>query len=223
MDFYRSTLPDEIYQKLKVDILSGNFVMGQQLAEHQLSQQYGVSRIPIRSALTRLASDGLIVDIPYRGHFVRPLDLSDIKEIYEARYGLESFAAELIYHHITQETTDLMQRYNHEYGTETSSSPMDVALLDLRFHEVPVLATKNSRLKRMWQGVQDEVTRLLCLVSHPLTNNVTDVQEEHAAILDAYRQRNLPAIRQALQHHFARAQERAAAYFTRFPTEKVKD
>ena len=82
-----------VYDRIKQDIVSGRLQPGEPLSEEDLAQRLQASRTPVREALRRLNHEGLVRIVPNKGAFVRVLTLRDIREIYEVREALESFAA----------------------------------------------------------------------------------------------------------------------------------
>lgn len=80
-------------QMIRAKILSGEYRPGARLRERELSETLGVSRIPVREALVRLAADGLVEVSPRRGAAVRSLTLVDVNELFDLRLSLEVFAA----------------------------------------------------------------------------------------------------------------------------------
>ena len=86
------TIRNQVYQILKDDICEGRFAPGQWLQENELAERLCVSRSPIREALRQLASDGLVVEIPNKGVFVKKFTQRDIDEIFDMRVMLESYA-----------------------------------------------------------------------------------------------------------------------------------
>ncbi len=87
---------DRIVLKLRELILSGDLAAGQRVAEIPLSERLGVSRTPVRQALTVLAKEGLLVPAPGRGYEVRAFTLKDILDAIELRGVLEGMAVRLI-------------------------------------------------------------------------------------------------------------------------------
>jgi DNA-binding GntR family transcriptional regulator len=85
----RVNFVDQAYQALKQLIVSGDLSPGSQLNIDALSRQLGVSNSPIREALRRLEHERWIETIPFRGAFVRPLDESELLELYEFREIIE--------------------------------------------------------------------------------------------------------------------------------------
>jgi DNA-binding GntR family transcriptional regulator len=84
-------LGDQVYQTLRAHLRDGTIVSGQPLQEVQLAEKLGVSRTPVREALTRLASEGLLAS-DGRSFVVPALTLQDVDDIYEVRFLLEPAA-----------------------------------------------------------------------------------------------------------------------------------
>lgn len=80
---------DQIYRPLRDAIISGGFRPREALSESRICLMFGVSRSPVRIALTRLAEDGLVDVFPQRGSFVAPIKLRQVKEGHFARVALE--------------------------------------------------------------------------------------------------------------------------------------
>jgi DNA-binding GntR family transcriptional regulator len=89
---HHTTAGDFAYTVLRQAILGGVLEPGLQLRQDVLATALGMSRIPVRSALFQLESDGLVEMRPHRGATVKMLTAYQVKEIYEARIVLESYA-----------------------------------------------------------------------------------------------------------------------------------
>ena len=81
----------QVYNAIKENICGGRYEPGQRLNEVELARSLNVSRSPVREALRRLAADGLVVELPNRGVFVREFTPQDIQEIFDVRVLLESY------------------------------------------------------------------------------------------------------------------------------------
>lgn len=86
------TIKHQIYQIIKKEICNGNYVAGQWLQEKELAEQLNVSRSPVREALKQLVDEGLAIEYPNKGVFVKEFTVKDIEEIYDVRILLESYA-----------------------------------------------------------------------------------------------------------------------------------
>jgi DNA-binding GntR family transcriptional regulator len=95
-------LADEVYRRLRDDILMGRLRPRDHLVEVDLATGLGVSRTPIRESLQRLAADGLIVS-HRRRWVVYEHTLDEIKDMYEVRMALEGYAARLACLRATEE------------------------------------------------------------------------------------------------------------------------
>ena len=84
---------DKAYGELKADILANRLPPGFQAPEPEFATRLGMSRTPVREALLRLQSDGLVELVPRRGARVLPISVDDMREIYEILTVLEPEAA----------------------------------------------------------------------------------------------------------------------------------
>ncbi len=89
------TKADDLALALEEAIVSGEIAPGTVLRQEQLSEQYRVSRTPVREALRRLAALGLVSFVPNRGVRVRTLSREELREAFLVRAELESLATEL--------------------------------------------------------------------------------------------------------------------------------
>src|SRR6476646_8790940 len=89
------TLWQRVYDHLRAEILAGRLEPGTELAEVALAEQLGVSRGPLREAIGRLATEGLVTVRPRRGAVVSPLSKEEFLELYQVREALERMAVKL--------------------------------------------------------------------------------------------------------------------------------
>lgn len=85
------TIRGQVYQILRGDICGGKYEPGFWLQEKELAEALGVSRSPVREALRQLVADGLVIEVPNKGVFVKEFSLRDIDEIFDMRVMLESY------------------------------------------------------------------------------------------------------------------------------------
>src|SRR6478672_13616622 len=106
------TLWQRVYDHLRAEILSGRLGPGAELAEVALAEQLGVSRGPIREAIGRLASEGLVTVRPRRGAVVSSLSKEEFLELYQVREALELMAVRLAVPRLGKEDFEELQRLN---------------------------------------------------------------------------------------------------------------
>ncbi len=116
-----ATKADEIALVIEDAILSGELGPGIVLRQEELSEQFGVSRTPIREALRRLDALGLVSFAGKRGVQVRPLARKELFETFAVRAALEGFAAELARERLTDEDLADMRRAERRFAELTAA------------------------------------------------------------------------------------------------------
>lgn len=96
------------YQDLRAQILSGKYGHGEHLAEEEIAESLGISRTPVREALRRLAAEGLVEVQPNRGASVAQWTSEELREIFNLRAMLESYAVERACERATEADLDDM-------------------------------------------------------------------------------------------------------------------
>jgi DNA-binding GntR family transcriptional regulator len=121
--------------RLKTLVLSGRFAPGQRLAEERLSGDLGISRTPIREALHKLQSEGLITSLPTRG-FAAPRDSqADTEEINDLRAVLEGYALRVICGRLTEHQLRGLERIVRRTEDAVESQRLsDISRWNARFH-----------------------------------------------------------------------------------------
>ncbi len=88
-------LADQIFENLKARIQRLELRPGDRLLEEELARELRASRTPIREACKRLVQAGLVRAVPYRGYYVREIDLTGMEELYEIRTALEALGVSM--------------------------------------------------------------------------------------------------------------------------------
>jgi DNA-binding GntR family transcriptional regulator len=131
-------LGEQVYHTLRSHLRSGLIVAGQPLQEVQLAEKLGVSRTPVREALTRLASEGLLVS-DGRSFVVPALSLEDVDDIYEVRFLIEPAA---------------LRRIAELAADPAVRAPIDEALADAvaahKAGNADAFREANARLRAAW-------------------------------------------------------------------------
>ncbi|MGN9166044.1 GntR family transcriptional regulator [Tissierellaceae bacterium HCP3S3_D8] len=92
----KQPISQEVYEKLKSDILENILEPGERLVEMDIAKELNVSRTPVREALKQLEQDGLVTYFPRRGSIVSEISIEDALELYEVREYLEGLSVKLI-------------------------------------------------------------------------------------------------------------------------------
>lgn len=200
-----------IARQLREAIMNGSLPPGTQLGETELAGRFQVSRGPLREAMQRLVSEGLLRSERHRGLFVIDLEPEDIHDIYAARLAIERAALIRIVHGPDRdEAADLLEEAVREMAGATSDENWSaVSEADTRFHEALVSASGSKRLVRMSRTLLIE-TRM-CLSALRLTYASDEERvTEHKQITEAIRTGDRDAALSLLEAHMRDAVQRLA-------------
>jgi DNA-binding GntR family transcriptional regulator len=153
------TIGQMVYAVLREAILSGAFAPGEWLRQESLAAAIGVSRIPVRTALLQLESEGLVNFHPHRGARVRTLSPAQINEIYRLRTLLESYALRLS----MTKMTPLRLQSLHDLAAQLDEQPEGGQFLEVRvrFYRELYDAENNPLLVEMIEELRSHVGRYL--------------------------------------------------------------
>jgi DNA-binding GntR family transcriptional regulator len=145
---------DRVYSVLQERILNGDLEAGSRVHQANISQELGVSRTPVREALSRLAADGLVELLPNRGARVADVALEDMRISYEARLAIEPVAARLA---AERRSPDDLKRMKAALAEQRRARTTRAAYAAIRrFHLAVVEASRNALLLRfagsLWAG-----------------------------------------------------------------------
>jgi DNA-binding GntR family transcriptional regulator len=150
-----SRAADRAYNDLRSGILLGTYAPGSRLGELDLAEAVGVSRTPIREALSRLAADGLVELLPNRGARVSRWSTEGLRELYEIRGVLESFAAQkACANAITEDLEQLTALCDEMEEAAASGEMVQLADLNGSFHDRILELAGNERLSAMIRSVR---------------------------------------------------------------------
>src|SRR5215470_20083861 len=109
-------LSGQVYNQIKTLILGNEILPGQKLHHQELSERLGVSRTPVREALTRLVQEGYVSFLPNRGFTCKEIRLQEAEELYEVREALEAFAVERALRNLTETGLNRLRAKVNSYG-----------------------------------------------------------------------------------------------------------
>ncbi|WP_420860368.1 GntR family transcriptional regulator [Algirhabdus cladophorae] len=186
------------YDRLIAALRSGDLQPGDRLREVELSQDFALSRTPIREALRALEADGIVEHKPRLGAVVRRLGYGEVVELYETRVVLERTAAQLAAQHATAAEIDEMTDLNADIAA--TSDPSVAAGLNQNFHRCLYLATRNRFLGHAARSLNNA---LMLLGPTTLADEarIQTVTAQHDLILKALRARDSAAAGAAAEEH----------------------
>ncbi|ATL69102.1 GntR family transcriptional regulator [Nocardia terpenica] len=181
----RQSTAEMIADRLRTAIMRGTLAPGAQLVEADLAAQFDVSRGPVREAMQRLVSEGLLHSIRHRGIFVIELTHDDVVDVYRARTAIEGGALELIldgrreiaYAALAPSVTAMTERA--ERGDAAGVSDADQS-----FHEALVDSAASPRLSRAARTLFIE-TRMCLGALETTYPDVREQVQEHIELREA--------------------------------------
>lgn len=175
------TIRNQVYQILKEDICSGVYPPGTWLQEKDLTERLNVSRSPVREALRQLCADGLAVEYPNKGVFVRECTAEDIQEILDMRILLENHAiAMLSDQQLDREELNLcLQALEDAYAAKDMRRYTEA---DAHMHSLLVTMCGNRLLISVYERIH-ALTQLFRIFSLVSQQRFQESIEEHRTII----------------------------------------
>jgi len=187
------------YTRLMQMLRTQELRAGQRLREIDLAERLGVSRTPVREALRRIASEGLITLVAGRGLVVTEFDKQQVRELYAMRGILEGAAAQLAARNAS--TADLgMMRHILERCGAAIDSPDESMRLNTQFHRTIHQAAHNRYLEQALANMADSLA-LLPGTTFNLPDRAAIAHAEHSGIVDALAQREADRAEQLMRRH----------------------
>lgn len=159
-------LKDVVYVQLRDAILSGSLEPGYALREAELAARFGVSKTPLRDALVRLQSEGLVSIPPFRSAVVTGYSREDLREIYGVRELLEGMCAREAALHISTDDLAALAEVTRDSGlcvadgeTLPGRDEQLAALLD-RFDTIMYAQSRNRRIDEMVENLRNHLQRI---------------------------------------------------------------
>jgi DNA-binding GntR family transcriptional regulator len=197
-----------VFDRIRSDILRGRIAGGVRLHQSELARTYGVSITPVREALRDLAAEGLVDVTVYAGAVVHQPTLEELEQIYKIRASLLPLAVKEAVARITP--AELYAADQLITSMSTATSPEQWLDGNRRLHYLFDEATRNAHLTTILRRLGD-VSTLYVNISLDAEAGVRDADEEHRAILDAYRAGNKAAVEELTIHHFEKTLEMSRA------------
>jgi GntR family transcriptional regulator, carbon starvation induced regulator len=200
-----STLSDTAYQLLRSAIICGSIAAGRKLRIDELSKRFNIGASPMREALARLASEGLVIAEGQRGHWVAPITLDEFRDITNVRAQLECDALALSMKNGNldweAEVVAAFHRVSRRQPQPTENPIFEWAQENRRFHSTLASRADSKWLVRFTSLIYDQSERYRWSANAvvPAQSDVVDAQ--HRAIYEAVLAHDTKAACEALDHH----------------------
>jgi len=181
------SLSQKVMLRLRQAIIEGELKLGAVIAEEMLAQSFGVSRTPVREAMSLLQAQGLVVVKPQVGSFVFTPSAADIVELCTFRILIEPKAAELAYRHdrdgalkaLTAAVADMKQAV-------AAKDTLAYGSADTAFHDALFVHCGNHYLMQSYQLIAGRVAALRTNLSSPLDVQTPASFDQHRELLDLF-------------------------------------
>ncbi|MDO9025573.1 GntR family transcriptional regulator [Zwartia sp.] len=196
---------ERAYRYIRQALATQKLMPGDRLREVDLAEMIGLSRTPIREALARLESEGLVVHDATLGIMVAELDYNMITELYFMREVLEGTAAKLAAQHASDVEISLLEDMCAQYA-DSVGNDQQLARSNRQFHELLYNCSHNRYLIKMLKTLHDTLT-LLGNTTLTDQKRVKDTIKEHEAVVSAIKKHDPDTAEKALREHIYASQK----------------
>ncbi|MDR5781817.1 GntR family transcriptional regulator [Caballeronia sp. LZ065] len=203
----RTTTVELVTTALRQRILSGDLAPGEVLRQEALADELGVSRVPVREAITRLVGEGLLTKVPHKGAYVAELSIGEVQETFEIRLRLEPWLFSQAIPHISDADIARAEKLVNEMDQAESGL---WGQLNWRLHETLYLPAGRDITLQMLRGLHDRSDRYFRfqVVQVPIREQSHD---EHMNLVEACRKRDAKLGAKLLEQHVKTAAQQIIA------------
>jgi DNA-binding GntR family transcriptional regulator len=194
-------LKDAAYGAIKKAIATLALAPGALISEADLAAQLGISKTPIRHALTRLEQEGLVYTMPFRGTFVAEVDSAEAGDLTELRIALEEGALWLAIQRSSDDELEDLRALAEATAADERAGEHEHAIQEIAdFHSRLVELSRNRRIVEAYAGLATPLARIRA-ISGAVPGSVTRSSSEHAEVIGAMIRRDEQGARELLREH----------------------
>ena len=190
IEYKNVSLADKVYETLEFNILSGKYPIGDIISEKKLSEELGVSRTPIREAMTRLFHENLIKETK-SGTVVVGVTVKDVKDLFEVKRRIETIVIRRAIENITEsELSRLKDNLDQQEFYAQKNEPVKVRDLDTEFHDIIYKACGSTVFDSILSPIHHKMMKYR-RVSLEKAHRIIDSVGEHKAIYEAIKDKDV--------------------------------
>jgi DNA-binding GntR family transcriptional regulator len=190
-------LNQQVYEELRMRVLTRRHAPGEKLSLHVLADELGVSRSPVHHALTRLVAEGLLTVKARRGYYVTPVTAVALAEGYDVRLALELHAAERAVGRLVPEELQALRALLDATAEAISHSEWDSA--NAAFHEQQIDLAGNALLSGFYRELS--VNLMMQVIRGGRVEGHEQLVTEHDRIFEAFESGDVEMARGAVRRH----------------------
>ncbi|MBT2404039.1 MULTISPECIES: GntR family transcriptional regulator [unclassified Streptomyces] len=200
------TAADRVYRHVKQGVLDRRYEGGVLLTEGEVAEAVGVSRTPVREALLRLETEGLLKLYPKKGALVLPVSAQEIADVIETRLLVEEFTVRRAVPAPPGLLDRLAALVEEQRRHAAEGDLAAVMAADRGFHAEIVRSAGNQILCRLYDQLRDRQLRMGVALLHAHPDRIERSLAEHAEILDALRAGDAETAAAAVRAHVGRVE-----------------
>ncbi|AIQ66341.1 GntR family transcriptional regulator [Paenibacillus graminis] len=202
-----ASLGESIACELRLQIINENIKPGEVLSENRIAADFGTSRSPVREALKSLSGEGLI-RLERMGAVVVGLNIKDVKELYDVRYLIESFAQQRLAVNIQDALIQQLEQAIDKMKLAVKHNDyVEFAHQDFSFHEAIVTEANHTRILHLWNSIRYIVMTVILITTEKGFTlgeaRMNWVADKHRTVVEALRSGDPETIHKVVQEYFA--------------------
>jgi DNA-binding GntR family transcriptional regulator len=193
----KQSLTDQVYTMIKEKILNRELDLGEQINTRKIAEDNGISLMPVRDALRRLANEDLVENKPRVGFFVKNFSESEVNDILEVRKMHELYSLKNYFEEINKEViADLKDKFENGHKRYFTS-------YDVKLHKEIILASNNDYLIDSYLKMINHYTMLFSYLNYKRSETS---RQEHIDLIDCILKGNQENATDILYRHLDRVQ-----------------
>lgn len=203
-------LRDNVYVALRGDIVACRLAPGEEIREQELAAQFEVSRAPVREALLRLENDRLVTVHPRQGYSVKPISITDARELFQFRLVLEVACAAAAAENTSYNISEPLNKFRFHDPAQ------DFIEYNRNFHAAVAHATGNKRMAAAACDLVDQAERLVRVSLASIKGrDPAQLVAEHVALIDAIQDHDARSAARIVRDHVLKAERRVLSALAR--------
>jgi DNA-binding GntR family transcriptional regulator len=201
-------LRESAHAVLRAEILNCELPPGAEIREAELAARFHVSKSPIRDALMRLESEGLVISMPRQGYRVASISPTDVDDMFQLRIALERACMERIIRHASDEQLAELDQFRH---FDPAQWNQNFVAYNRAFHHMLAALSANPRMRDQLVDLIDQMERAVRVsVSHLKRGNPESLVAQHSELIDALQQRRVKRAERCAEKHVTAAAKRVS-------------
>ncbi|MGW4485322.1 GntR family transcriptional regulator [Amycolatopsis sp. NPDC004368] len=187
-----SSLAVAIFRELAISIVEGRLRPGHEVNSAELARRFSTSRTPVREALLLLERESLVIVPPRRRPYVSPVDMRQVREIYEIRGSLYALVSELVVARATDEEIDGLRAWQKVLADDAERGDVHAYFWhNVGFRNAEASLSQNGELQRRLSSLGLQMHRFRHL-SLSLPGRLLHSVADHERLVNAYADRDAP-------------------------------